>query len=64
MANVKDKTIALLTQKTAILEKQLNIAKIALSEISEWNDDLADEYHDESQRANTALININMLDGF
>jgi hypothetical protein len=50
--------------KVLTLEKQLSIAKDALNDIIGWNNDLDDEWDDIGVRAQEAIKDINIVDGF
>lgn len=48
-------TFDALESRVKLLEKKLNIAEKALSDIAKWNDDLDEEWDDTGNRASTAL---------
>ena len=48
-------TFESLESRVKLLEKKLNIAKKALSDIVKWDDDLEEEWDDTGNRASTAL---------
>jgi hypothetical protein len=56
--------IKALELKLFTLEKQLKIAKDALNDIIGWGDELEDEWDDIGVRAQEAIKDINIVDGF